>query len=165
MNNKKHISYGTTLFLFVILVLIFLSGCKKPKINGLVPVQGTVTYKGEPIEDAAVCFTPKNFKTGDRLGTGKTGAQGRFELRTIGELGVLPGEYAVVVIKNELIPGKQSTRQPKVDPKTGREIPVRPVPPEIRPLLPKRYSDPKTSDLNIVVGTGGLRNVRLELVD
>ena len=83
------------LLFFTLLVLFAESGCKRQKIEGLVPVQGTIAYRGEALEGASVCFTPKEFKTGDRLATGKTDARGRFELRTIGEPGVLPGEYVV----------------------------------------------------------------------
>ena len=140
--------------LFVVATLCFLSGCRGPKVEGLVPVRGTVTYKGEPLEDAAISFTPKEFKTGDRLATGKTDAQGRFELRTIGERGILPGEYVVVVIKNEMIPGNAE-----------RSTPGRPPPMEIRSLIPRRYNDPKTSDVNVDVGKDGLRNWHLEIVD
>ena len=145
----------------IILFLVFLlPGCGKPKIEGLVPVRGTVTYKDEPLEGAAVCFTPKVFQEGDRLATGKTDANGRFELRTIGERGVLPSEYAVVVIKNEVIP-----RSPQVDPKTGRPMPIPPQTAEVKSLIPKRYGDPKTSDLSVVVNKSGLTNWRVELVD
>ena len=140
--------------LFVIVSLCFLSGCRGPKVEGLVSVRGTVTYKGEPLDGATVCFTPKEFKTGDRLATGKTDTQGRFELRTIGEPGVLPGEYIVVVIKNEMIPGN-----------ARRSTPGRPPPMEIKSLIPKRYNDPKTSDVSVDVGKDGLRDWFLELVD
>ena len=154
-----------TVTLFIIFSLFILPGCKEPKVKGLVSVRGTVTYNEAPLEGAAVCFTPKEFKTGDRLGTGKTDAQGKFELRTIGEPGVLPGEYIVVIVKNEMSPGKESAQRPKVDPKTGKEIPARPSPPTVKPLLPKRYGDPKTSDVNVTVGKDGLQDWRLELVD
>ena len=156
MISKKY------LFLFMILGLFAVSGCGGPKVKGLVAVRGTVTYNGEALEGATVGFTPKEFKTGDRLGAGKTDAQGRFELRTIGELGVLPGEYAVVVIKNEARPGKQA---PKVDPKTGRPIQGRPTPMEVKSLIPKRYNDPKTSGLVATVEKKGLVDWRLEIVD
>lgn len=127
-------------------------GCAEPKLKGLVPASGTVTFNGEPLDEAAVCFTPKEFKTGDRLGTGKTDVQGRFELRTIGELGILPGEYVVVVIKNEIIPGRQASP------------PGRPAPTEVKPLIPKRYGSPKTSDLNVVVDKSGIRDMQLTLL-
>ena len=142
---------------FVILGFVACAGCKGPKVDGLVPVRGTVIYKGEPLEGAAVCFTPKEFKTGDRLGTGKTSAQGKFELRTIGELGVLPGEYVVIVIKNEVVPRKQSQQ---ANSKTGR-----PSPPHVKSLIPERYTDPKTSDLHVNVGSNGLQDWRLEIAD
>ena len=147
MISKKY------LLVLVILGLIAVSGCKGPKIKGLVPVRGTVTYNGEPLEGAAVCFTPKEFQTGDRLATGKTDAKGTFELRTIGELGILPGEYVVVLVKNEASPGNQT-------PPPGRPAPV-----QVKSLIPKRYGDPKTTDLNVVVENSGIRDLRLDIVD
>jgi hypothetical protein len=146
MISNKH------LLLFMLIGLFTLSGCKGPKIEGLVSVRGTVTFNGEPLEGATIGFTPKEFKPGDRLGTGKTDLQGRFELRTIGELGVLPGEYIVVVIKNEVVPGRQ-------DSPTGR-----PAPSEIRSLIPTRYGDPRTSDLNVIVDQSGHRNLQLTIL-
>jgi hypothetical protein len=148
------------LLLLIILGLAVVSGCGKPKVKGLVPVRGTVTYKSEPLEGAAVCFTPKEFQEGNRLATGKTDGNGRFELRTIGERGILPGEYSVIVVKNEVIP-----RSPQADPKTGRPMPVRPPTADIKSLIPKRYNDPNTSGLNTVVGKSGLTNWHVELVD
>ena len=142
-------------FTITLLLLFFaLPGCGRPKIDGLVPVSGTVTYNGEPLAEATIGFTPREFQPGDRLGTGKSDDQGRFELRTIGELGVLPGEYTVVVIKNEMVPRE-----------SGLQIPGRPPSGEIRSLIPKRYGNPKTSDLHVVVGQNGLRDLRLEIVD
>ena len=146
--------------LFVIFWLFAISGCKEPKLEGLVSVRGTITYQGKPLEGAAVCFTPKDFQTGDRLGTGKTDARGKFELRTIGESGILPGEYVVVVIKNEVIPGKQT---PPVNPGTGPPVPGRPAPSEVKSLIPKRYGSPKTSDVVVVVEQNGLADWRLEI--
>jgi len=139
----------------VVIGLLAASGCRGPKVKGLVSICGTVTYKGEPLEGAAVCFTPKEFKTGNRLGTGKTDSNGRFELRTIGELGALPGEYVVVVIKNEII-----SKTPQGNPRLGR-----PSPSEVKSLIPKRYGDPKTSELSVVVEKSGLTNWLVELVD
>ena len=151
-----------SVLLLVILGFIALLGCKGPKVKGLVSVRGTIAYKGERLEGATVCFTPKEFKTGDRLGTGKTDAQGQFVLRTIGELGVLPGEYVVVVIKNEVVPRKQTL---PVDPKTGRLVQVRPPPSEVRSLIPKRYGNAKTSDLRATVGNKVIQELHLEIVD
>jgi len=158
MGTRTMISKRYWLF-FVILGLFTLSGCGGPKVKGLVSVQGTVTYKGEPLEGAAICFAPEEFETGDRLATGKTDAQGKFELRTIGELGVLPGEYVVVVIKNEVSSAKHA---PSLDSKASRS---RPKPPEIKSLIPKRYNDPKTSRLSVTVEKSGLKDWRLEIVD
>ena len=147
MISKKY------LFLLVLIGLSTLLGCKEPKIKGLVPVRGTITFNGEPLEGATVGFTPKEFNTGDRLATGKTDSKGVFELRTIGEPGILPGEYVVVLIKNKTIPGNPTP------PKS------RPAPVKIESLIPKRYGDPKTTDLNVVVENNGIRDLQLAIAD
>ncbi|MCL2304121.1 MAG: carboxypeptidase-like regulatory domain-containing protein [Planctomycetaceae bacterium] len=149
----------------ILLAFFVVSGCGKPKIEGLVPVRGTIVYNGEPLADAVIGLTPKVFGSGARIGAGTTNTEGKFELRTIGERGVLPGEYTVVVVKNEMLPGKPSAQTPRVDPKTGREIPVHSLPPEIKSLIPKRYNDPNTSGLSVVVEKNGLADWRVELVD
>ena len=144
-----------TISIVVSLICLALPGCGGPKVKGLVPVRGTVVYNGEPLAGASIGLTPKDFDNGARIGAGMTDANGRFELRTIGERGVLPGEYVVVVIKNEIVP-----QTPQGNPRPGR-----PPPSEVKSLLPKRYGDPKTSDLNVVVEKSGLTNWLLELVD
>ncbi|MDR1483655.1 MAG: DUF4198 domain-containing protein [Planctomycetaceae bacterium] len=144
-----------TYFLFS----VFLFGCGSAKIDGLVPVRGIVTYKGKAVEGATIGFTPKNYKSGDRIGTAMTDANGKFELRTIGELGILPNEYLVVVVKNVA----ETANDPKL-PENKQPKNTRPKM-KIKSLIPIRYNDPKTSGLSFVVGTDGLKDIKIEIVD
>jgi hypothetical protein len=150
-----------TFFGCVLVFVVFLIfGCGGVKLSGLVPVSGVVIYKDQPLDDATVGFVPKNFKTGDRIGTGKTNAQGKFELRTIGELGVLPNDYCVIIIKN--VEDTSGSQLP--EPKQKNRSTSRPTE-KIKSLIPKRYNDAKNSGLNFVVGKDGLKGVKIELVD
>ena len=147
--------FTVTTSIVVLLVFLVLSGCGGPKVKGLVSVRGTVIYNGEPLAGASIGLTPKDFSNGARIGTGTTNAEGKFELRTIGELGVLPGEYVVVIVKNEIVP-----QTPQANPRPGR-----PAPSQVQSLIPKRYGDPQTSELNVVVEKSGLVHWLVELVD
>lgn len=61
----------------------------------LVPVVGTVTLDGAPLEGATVIFRPRQ----GRPSSGTTDAVGRYELRYTDELaGALPGEHVVEVL-------------------------------------------------------------------
>ena len=60
----------------------------------LVPVTGTVTLDGLPLEGAKVVFRPVQ----GRLSAGTTDAEGRYTLRYTDEkAGALPGEHAVQI--------------------------------------------------------------------
>lgn len=61
----------------------------------LVPVSGTVTVDGQPVEGVTVMFAPK---ASGRKATGVTNSEGRYELvYTAGNYGATPGEYRVVI--------------------------------------------------------------------
>ncbi len=86
--------------LFAILCLASLSlftGCGDPGI-GAVPVTGTITVDGTPMEGAMVVFNPVD---GTRAASGRTDAEGKYSLTTeINGDGALPGEYKISVTKH-----------------------------------------------------------------
>ncbi|GHT47150.1 hypothetical protein FACS189454_09270 [Planctomycetales bacterium] len=161
MNNKvkkTKVKTSTGLITVVVVLLLSLCGCREAKIPGLVPVEGIVTYLDEPLADATVGLTPKNYKSGDRIGAGLTDSEGRFSIRTIGEKGVLPNEYDVVVIKNTFVePAKETVPQKADKPQQIR------AKRKVKSLIPARYGNAKTSGLHLTVGQEGLRNVVIEL--
>ena len=67
-----------------------------------VPVTGTVTLDGKPVEGATVTFHLLGDDKEGRPATGQTDKTGAFQLKTGNEDGARPGEYKVVVIKNVL---------------------------------------------------------------
>ena len=79
---------------------IFLSGCGKPGI-GAIPVSGSVTVNGKPMEGVLVQFMPES--PGGRAASGTTNAEGVFNLTTEEYRdGAIPGMYKVAVTKREM---------------------------------------------------------------
>lgn len=62
-------------------------------LERLVPVKGTVKVGGKPLAGIVVTFLPKEWVSS----LGETDAEGRFELKTAGRPGALPGEYKVAL--------------------------------------------------------------------
>lgn len=76
-----------------------LSGCGDPGI-GCVPVTGTLTVDGSPVEGVMIVFHPND--ASGRAASGRTDAQGVYNLTTeINGDGALPGGYKVSVTKHE----------------------------------------------------------------
>jgi len=96
------------------------------------PVQGTLTYRGEPIERMLVCFDPVD---GDKNpgSSGVTDEQGKFKLKVGKTMGVAPGEYIVYLQDPaEIMGGRTSTD------------------PSYLEIL-KKYSDPQESKIRITI--------------
>jgi len=118
----------SSVWIWGILTAVFGCGSRNP---ATVPVTGTVTFNGTPVEGANVSF----FGQQGRPAAGVSDGQGRFRLMTFapGD-GALPGEYEVVVTKTE----------------APSEDPNRPYPP-VRSLLPERYGNRASSGLRASV--------------
>jgi hypothetical protein len=86
--------------------LVLVTGCGAPT---MAPVQGRVTFKGRPVADANVTFSPVARFDGDRepgkSATGFTTADGRFVLSTYKPNdGALIGKHRVVVFLDDTNP-------------------------------------------------------------
>ena len=123
-----------------------LTGCGSGRPE-TVPVTGTVKHNGNLVEGADVMFMAE----GSRPATGKTDAEGRFELMTFvpGD-GATVGEHTVVISKKEEI----------VDP-AAPDSPYK----QMRDLLPTRYGNPAQSDLTAKVDAAGENDFPFELTD
>jgi hypothetical protein len=114
---------------------------------GTAPVNGTITYKGQPVADAIVIFTPSSGGTNAKIARGMTDAQGKFTLGTDepGD-GAVPGEYTVSLTPNlpEPAEGDYSAAPP--------------------PPFPARYTNATGSDLKAKVKAGS-NDFPLELKD
>jgi hypothetical protein len=132
-------------------VVLTCSACESQPVNpDMVPASGTVTYQGQPVANANVTF-----HSDTQGGFGLTDAQGRFQLQSISpDDGALPGTYPVSIIKMEVT-------APKFD--EGHPQYVPPPPPKY--LVPKKYSDPRTSGLSATVERGKENEFKFELKD
>lgn len=123
--------------------VVLLAGCGPSRPTTL-PVRGTVTLDGQPVEGAQVMLVPDE---GGRPGQGITDGAGRFTIGTFtASDGALPGRHAVTVVLRRV--SGVST-----DP-DGLEGDIQPGGPQIEWLVPRRYSDPKTSGLTAEVERG-----------
>ncbi len=157
---------------FGALLALVVTGCG----GGLspIPVSGTVTHKGKPVEGATVTFVRGTGSlTNGEMAMGVTDASGRYELtshfgpQTSGS-GAVAGEYKVTVSK--LVPPNGMTdAQYKVltdaaarASERGAALPPERRPPPLAESLPPKYSSQTTTQLNAKVGGGGEINFALD---
>ncbi len=131
--------------------LILLAGCRPSSSNpDVVPVTGTVTYRGQPVAEANVVF-----QSSQQGSFGVTDLQGRFRLQTFAPNdGAMPGDYVVLISKVKITP-------PEFEEDDPRYVP----PPPPKYLVPQKYSDPRTSGLKASVVRGEANDIPFELVD
>ncbi|HWB09401.1 MAG TPA: hypothetical protein VG826_09265 [Pirellulales bacterium] len=118
------------------------TGCQKSQAAAIqkIPVQGTVTLDGKPLEGAEVIFTTPLLSTF----TAETGADGSFQLSSAaGGPAVCDGLCKVTVSKFVMPPGK--TAQPNMSPQLQGA----------RQVIPPRYSDALYTTLSVTVPEGG----------
>lgn len=158
--------------ILIVTVLCAGVGCGGPEgLKGLVPVTGTVTYQGAPVEGANVAFAPD----GDgKAASGRTDADGKFKLTTLnpGD-GAMPGKYKVSVSKSEnLDPAAQITAEDMMKMVSGGKAP--PMGPTkgkageaggTKYHVPKKYSTPGESGLTAEVKGSGTNDFTFDLVD
>jgi hypothetical protein len=89
----------------LVLFLAALSGCGYGK-NDRVPVTGTVTFDGEPVEDGVITFVPQG-GGGEVKKVGATIHGGKYALAA--DRGPLPGNYRVEVVWNKKTGKKVTT--------------------------------------------------------
>ena len=140
---------------------VFSIGCKKGGLQGLVPLSGTVTYNGEPVEGAQITFAPDDAANG-RSALAKTEADGSYKAMTLipGD-GVMPGSYKVAVRKMTEPPanGSDPVARPEgsdVDDKDADAESAKNsrLKDEVQDLLPMQYASPMTSGLTVTVEKG-----------
>jgi hypothetical protein len=168
------------ILLFVLFGLVVLStGCKRSGLHGLVDAEGVVFYKGKPLDGAVVSIAPKVVGTDTRNSAAQTDAEGRFALRTLGIPGALPGNYFVSVTKHvpktaadyKKIQAQESAEEGK---EAGADTTSDPAAdlaalgkgqPEYKHLLPKKYTNPRQSGIEITIGSKGEKELKIEITD
>jgi hypothetical protein len=80
------------------MALAIVAGCgsEEDKIS-LVPVKGTITMNGKPLEGATVSFVPDAGNKFNTPGVDTTGPEGNYMIRFKSRSGLSPGKYTVVV--------------------------------------------------------------------
>lgn len=115
--------------------------------GGKVPVRGTITFDGEPVEHGSIALKPAD---GQGPGTGGEIKAGKYDLS--GEAAATPGKKIVRI---------------RAFRKTGRRIEVgSPAPPgtmvdEIKQFIPASYNE--NSTLTVEVRPGKVNEIPLEL--
>ena len=108
--------------LSILCIAIAVVGCGKRTLS-TIPVEGKVTWKGQPLSSGDIAFHPTQLAEGgvNRIGIGRLDAEGKFKISTVthGD-GVQPGDYAVVIISRG-----GATR--RIDPIEGSETSNIPV--------------------------------------
>src|SRR5258708_5235562 len=100
----RHRSVLLVLCMAVLVAVVGGCGGAKPPALNTVPVTGTVTHNGQPLEGATVTFYPAESMSGKSAG-GTTDNAGKFTLKTLvgGTTmadGAMAGEYNVTVAKD-----------------------------------------------------------------
>lgn len=121
------------------------AGCGESGLPERGEVSGRVTYKGLPLSNAQVTFTPVG-EEASRPATGRTDAQGRYTLGTfdIADGAVLGSHHVSVIARGPdrpLKPGEFGSGMP------GEQVPG-------DPLIPLKYFSPDSSGLTKEVAEG-----------
>lgn len=117
------------------ILLSVIVGCEsKSGQPATLPVQGKVTYKGQPVPKGTVTFQSDDGHTA----TGTIQSDGSYRLSTFGENdGAIPGHHRVMIIANDadptLMPGSSPGYKPPKD------------------LVPAKFNKLETSGLEAVV--------------
>jgi len=140
-----------TTIIIAVLFLPFFVGCAQENPFGVVYVEGTVTYNGEPIQGVNVTFNPLD--AGEQLSAGGlTDARGRFTLTAGGSptgSGARPGSYDVTFAKFEI---------PQFESPEAQFAAIGDRQPEATHLIPERYGSPRTSGIEPVTVTTNRRD-------
>jgi hypothetical protein len=146
-------------FCFLSLVLAVGVGCGGGSKQPIRPVEVKVTYKGAPVADATITFISD--QPDAPAAFGKTDAGGVAKPRTpeIGD-GVLLGKHMVLVNLDEIVNEQKAADQDSEEYAPG----LTPVP-QVKHLVPIKYSAPGTSPLTVEVTASGPAEFSFELTD
>jgi hypothetical protein len=137
-------------------------GCGGGSKRPIKAITATVSYRGAPVADATVTFISD--EADPTAAFGNTDAQGVAKPQTpeIGE-GVVFGNHKVVINKEQIVNEKKSADQESADyvPPPPGGAPV----PQVKHLIPEKYSLPGTTPLTAEVSASGPTEFKFELTD
>ncbi len=131
-----------------LLAAALFAGCGQPPREILHPVQGRITFDGQPLPRGAVTLHPASTDTTWHQPTGMIEPVGRYVVYTNGRIGAPPGTYRVVVFASEATTSPDGAARPSM-PKS---------------LVPSRYNQPDQTPLRLeVVAQPAANSYDLEL--
>lgn len=154
----------------LLIATIMFCGCGKASSLKLVPVSGSVKYKGANVEGALVTFVGS---TSPRSSVGVTDSSGRFQLTTMNTNdGAVPGDNQVTIVK---MPPKGAQGQAKMPMQSPEDYMkamqgsknAKPPGSDLdgKNGLPPKYADVSTSGLKRTVVAGEKNEFNFELTD
>ena len=166
-----------------LLLVATLVGCgQKANRPKTVPVSGTVTYNGKPVQGAVVTFNPTDRKVG-KTAIATTDASGKYTLMTFEQGdGAIPGTYKVTISKVDTSKSSASAADAgsATEENPGAAYAAAAAAGEdvmaggtgatetktkSKDLLPKRYKNPEASGLIANVSEGGSNTFDFKLTD
>lgn len=132
-----------------LLLCITLVGCGGASdAPDLVKVSGVANFQGKPLPEATLTFYPAK----GPVGVARTNANGEFQVRTNGTLGAVVDTHKVTVAV-----AAEAAEAPPMD---GNEMAV-----ANKSVLPSKYADKETTDLQISIPEAGNENLVLDLTE
>jgi hypothetical protein len=163
---QSSLKYVLALMSFAVMATF--AGCGGGNPFDTVPVTGTVTLDGQPVDGALVLFQP----SGDhKAASGTTDSSGKFTLTTgnAGD-GAMPGQYKVTVSKTKTEASADlsgmSFEEAAVKAKQEDDERMKKYPggqPPVQELLPVNYKDIEKSGLTFEVKRDQENNFAIEL--
>ena len=147
--------------------LIVVVGCSRRggagNIPKTAPVSGIVTLDGKPVDGASVVFVPAQSPGWGAYAI--TDSSGRFVLKSSEEVsGAVPGKYFVQVTK--LVSGSGETQflvKEDIEHALAAGGKTSDGGSDVKNVLPEKYSNAKTSGIEVTVPETGLENLEIRL--
>jgi hypothetical protein len=131
-----------------LVAIALFAGCGQPPREMLHPVQGRITFDGQPLPRGAVTLHPTSTETTWHQPTAMIEPAGRYVVYTNGRVGAPPGTYRAVVFASEATISPDGAARPGL-PKS---------------LIPNRYNQPDQTPLRLeVVAQPAANSYDLEL--
>lgn len=153
-----------------LLLLVYGCGGESVELPDTVPVTGTVTLDGDPVEGAQITLKPTG--EGGHSARATSTADGTFEVYTYISAshdleGAVPGSYQISVTKPSAAPSAPAAHDASGPPTSRAEaekaVREQAMAAQEGGALPAKYASPTTSELTFTVSPDGENTLPLEL--